>query len=75
MASKKKKPLSLLEELRAIRDRLSLKLLSMTPEEQIAYLNQHGAWFEKARAAKKPITPKRAKPVAKRRRPATKQRA
>ena len=72
MATRTYKPGELLAELRAIRDRLSLKLLTMTAEEQIIYINSLGKIDPTKKKAK---TAKRAKPVAKRRRPATKQRA
>jgi len=68
----KKKSLPVLTELRAIRDRLSLKLLKMTPDERIIYINSTGKIDPTVKKAK--VT-KRAKPIAKRRRPTTKQRA
>ena len=72
MATKSRKPGALLEELRAIRDRISRKLMTMTPEEQMIYVNSLGKIDP---TAKKSGTAKRSKPVAKRRRPTTKQRA
>lgn len=71
MATKTYKPGELLAELRAIRDRLSRKLLTMTPEEQTIYINSLG----KIDPTKKAKAATRSKPVAKRRRPTTKQRA
>ena len=61
-----------MEELRAIRDRLGRKLLTMTPEEQIIYINSIGKIDP---TTKKRRVTKHAKPVAKARRGKTKQRA
>lgn len=68
MATRSNTPGSLMEELRSIRDNLNKKLLAMSPEERIAYINSLG----KIDPTKKV---KAAKPVTKRRRPTTKQRA
>ena len=72
MATKTYKPGELLEELRAIRDRLSLKLLKMTPDERIIYINSLGKIDP---TIKKPRANKRARPVVKRARIKPKQRA
>ena len=72
MATKTYKPGELLEELRAIRDRLSLKLLKMTPDDRIIYINSLGKIDP---TTKKRRVTKHAKPVAKARRGKTKQRA
>ena len=71
MATKTYKSGELLAELRAIRDTLSLKMLTMTPEEQMIYINSLG----KIDPTKKKRSSKRAKPVVKRKRPTAKQRA
>ena len=72
MATKTPRPGSIMEELRAIRDRLGRKLLTMTPEEQIIYINSIGKIDP---TTKKRSVAKRVKPVAKARRAKTKQRA
>ena len=72
MAAEKKEP-SILEVLRAIRDKMSRKLLTMTREEQMAYIAEGAKWY--THGPKKPVRAKRkaaARPVATRRKPATK---
>ncbi len=62
----------MMEDLRSLRDVLNKKLLAMSPEERIAYINSLGAIDP---TKKKPRVVKRARPVVKRRRTAAKQRA
>ena len=68
MAAKKKEP-SIMEVLRAIRDKSSLKIMYMTFEEQQAYFAEGAKWFTD-RLKKKPVRAKQtttARPVAARR--------
>lgn len=61
-----------MEDLRSIRDVLNKKLLAMSPEERITYINSLGAIDP---TKKKVKAAKRAKPVPKRRLSTAKQRA
>ena len=65
MPAKKKEP-SIMEVLRAIRDESSRKLMTMTREEQMAYIAEGASWYTD-RLKKKPVRAKRtaaARPVA-----------
>ena len=65
MPAKKKEP-SIMEVLRAIRDESSRKLMTMTREEQMAYIAEGAKWFSD-KLKKKPVRAKRqtaARPVA-----------
>ncbi len=73
------KPFPVLAELRAIRDRMSKALNTMTPAEQEAFLERGSAWFRKALPARRTVGSKKPPGVAKKspakRRSTTKQRA
>jgi len=56
MAAEKKEP-STMEVLRAIRDKMSRKLLTMTREEQMAYIAEGAKWY--THGLKKPVRARR----------------
>jgi len=69
MAAKRKEP-SIMEVLRAIRDKSSLKIMNMTFEEQQAYFAEGAKWFTDR--SKTPVRAKRktaARPASAHRKP------